>query len=99
MEANSICIEQRTPSGGENHRPAFVYGTLMKGQRAEHLLADATYVGRCQLHDFAMYNLGRYPGIQPCAGEVVYGELYLIQDQMVKMLDEYEEEPSMTEKW
>ena len=67
-------------------RPAFVYGTLMKGQRAEHLLAEAVYVGRCELKDYAMYNLGRYPGIQPCVGETV------------QMLDEYEEEGTLYDR-
>ena len=75
-----------------NHRPAFVYGTLMKGERAETLLAEATFVGTCQLRDYAMYHLGAYPGIQPCEGEVVYGELYLVSDAMVEKLDEYEDE-------
>ena len=79
-------------------QPAFVYGTLMKGERAEHLLAEATYVGRCELPDYAMYNLGRYPGIQPCPGKTVYGELYLIRDQMVEMLDEYEEEGTLYDR-
>lgn len=76
----------------KNDRPAFVYGTLMKGERAEHLLAEASFVGTCRLRDFAMYHLGSYPGIQPCIGEVVYGELYLISDAMVEKLDEYEDE-------
>ena len=97
MEKNTI-IEALTAAEGKNHRPAFVYGTLMKGERAEHLLDDATYVGRCQLRDYAMYHLGSYPGIQPCKGEVVYGELYLICDQMVEKLDEYEVEGTLYDR-
>ena len=45
-----------------------------------------------------MYHLGSYPGIQPCAGEVVYGELYLINDQMVEKLDEYEVEGTLYDR-
>ena len=78
--------------------PAFVYGTLMKGERAEHLLAEAVYMGRCQLQDYAMYHLGRYPGIKPYPGKRVYGELYLIRPEMVQMLDEYEEEGSLYDR-
>ena len=85
-------LKEMMTTGNGNDRPAFVYGTLMKGERAEHLLQEATYVGRCQLRDHAMYHLGSYPGIQPCEGEVVYGELYLICDRMVEKLDEYEDE-------
>lgn len=98
MENGKILIEQFIASNGKNNRLAFIYGTLMQGERAEHLLAEATYIGRCRLQDYAMYNLGRYPGIQPCAGEVVYGELYLIHEQMVQVLDEYEEEGTLYDR-
>ena len=89
---SSDLLKETMAVGNGNDRPAFVYGTLMKGERAEHLLQEATYVGRCQLRDHAMYHLGSYPGIRPCEGEVVYGELYLICDRMVEKLDEYEDE-------
>ena len=82
----------------QNNRAAFVYGTLMKGERAEHLLVEATYVGSCQLRDYAMYHLGTYPGIKPCAGEVVLGELYLVNDQMVEKLDQYEDEGTLYDR-
>ena len=81
-----------------NHRPAFVYGTLMRGEKAAHLLAEATFVGCCQLRDYAMYHLGSYPGIQPCPGEVVYGELYLIPDSLVEKLDAYEVEGTLYDR-
>lgn len=95
MEKNDLSL---LAAGNGDLQPAFVYGTLMKGERAEHLLAEATYIGRCKLQDYAMYNLGRYPGIQPCPGETVYGELYLIREQMVEMLDEYEEEGTLYDR-
>ena len=81
-----------------NRHPAFVYGTLMKGERAEHFLEGALYLGRCRLHDYAMYHLGSYPGIQPCAGEMVYGELYLISDRMLAKLDQYEDEGTLYDR-
>ena len=89
-------MDNNTPiSDFPNHRLAFVYGTLMRGERAEYLLAEATFVGCCQLRDYAMYHLGSYPGIQPCPGESVYGELYRIPDSLVEKLDAYEVEGTL----
>ena len=73
----------------------FVYGTLMQGQRANHMLAGARYAGKCKLHSYAMYHLGRYPGIVPCEGETVFGELYYVNSEMLAAMDDYEEEGSL----
>jgi gamma-glutamylcyclotransferase (GGCT)/AIG2-like uncharacterized protein YtfP len=73
----------------------FVYGTLMQGQRANHMLAGARYAGKCKLHSYAMYHLGRYPGIVPCEGETVSGELYYVNSEMLAAMDAYEEEGSL----
>ena len=86
------------PAGFDNHRYAFVYGTLMKGEKAEHLLDEATFVGKCHLPDHAMYHLGSYPGILPCQGETVCGELYLIPHHLVVKLDEYEVEGTLYDR-
>ena len=75
--------------------PVFVYGTLMRGQRANHMLAGAVYAGEFTLEDHAMYDLGRYPGIVPCAGETVFGEVYYVSEAMLAQMDEYEEEGSL----
>lgn len=68
----------------------FVYGTLMKGQPANHLLNDAGYIGKFRLADYAMYNLGAYPGIKEHKGESVIGELYEINDEILRAMDSYE---------
>lgn len=73
----------------------FVYGTLMSGQRAADKMSDGKYLGDYRLDGYAMYNLGRYPGIIPMGGECVYGELYEISEDMIPVLDEYEEEGSL----
>lgn len=75
-----------------NDRPVFVYGTLMRGERAHHMLAGSEFGGCWQLKDYAMYHLGSYPGIQPCEGETVYGELYFVSSDMIARMDEYEVE-------
>ena len=73
----------------------FVYGTLMRNQRAHHMLSGARYAGECKLHSYAMYDLGRYPGIVPCPGAAVFGELYQVTQAMLAKMDEYEEEGSL----
>ena len=75
--------------------PVFVYGTLMRGQRAHAMLSGATYAGQYQLPDHAMYHLGRYPGIVPCPGERVFGEVYYVSRAMLAQMDAYEEEGSL----
>lgn len=70
--------------------PVFVYGTLMRGQRANHMLQSCEYAGEYVLADFAMYDLCRYPGIRPCRGERVLGELYYVDSQTLNAMDEYE---------
>lgn len=72
--------------------PVFVYGTLMKGERAARMLSNCIFGGHFQLKDYAMYNLGAYPGICPCIGESVLGELYFVSDDVIPQLDQYEGE-------
>ena len=55
-------------------------------------MAGAQYIGKGQLRDFAMYHLGRYPGIIPCPGEVTFGEVYSVSDEMISQMDGYERE-------
>lgn len=75
--------------------PVFVYGTLMRFQRANHMLETGIYMGEAILPDYAMYHLGRYPGIKPCSGEQVTGELYRVDDATLRQMDEYEENGSL----
>ena len=70
----------------------FVYGTLMSGQRAHHFLEGGTLFGTWRLHGYAMYNLGRYPGIVKNEGHHVIGEVYEIPNTLLARMDEYEEE-------
>ena len=73
----------------------FVYGTLMRGERAHSFLSDAEYIGEFCLHDYAIYNLGWYPGIRQKKGSVVYGEVYAADDGMLREMDRYEGEGSL----
>ena len=84
-------LEQEACRKG-NSRPVFVYGTLMRGQRANHLMSGSDFAGCFLLKDYAMYHLGSYPGIVPCAGESVMGELYFVSEEMIARMDCYERE-------
>ncbi len=73
-----------------NDHPVFVYGTLMRGQRAAQHLETATFSGPALLADHAMYDLGSFPGIAPKQGETVLGELWFVDDATLARLDQYE---------
>jgi len=79
----------------ENTCKVFVYGTLMSGQRAHSLLGDAKLIGKYRLVDYAMYDMGAYPAIYPCAGESVVGEVYEISTEKLPDMDRYEGEGSL----
>lgn len=73
----------------------FVYGTLMRGERAHAYLSDAVFIGTYCLRDYAIYNLGLYPGIRPKTGSSVYGEVYAVDAKMLQEMDRYEGEGSL----
>ncbi len=78
-----------------NGTNVFVCGTLMRGECAHSFLADAKFVGEYCLRDYAIYNLGWYPGICPKQGSIVYGEVYAVDDRMLRETDRYEGEGSL----
>lgn len=92
------CIEEQVTPCQDKANPVFVYGTLMKGERASYMLDDSVFAGEFLLKDYAMYNLGRYPGIQPCDGETVFGEVYFVDGETRMELDRYEEEGSLYDR-
>ncbi len=73
----------------------FVYGTLMRGERADDYLRGAIFAGDAVLRDYALYDLGSYPGISARDGEAVLGELYYVDADTLKRLDGYEGEGSL----
>ena len=73
----------------------FLYGTLMKGQRAEHLIGNSECLGLYLLKDYAMYDLDAYPGIVAQKGFHVIGEVYRIPADLMETIDRYEGEGSL----
>ncbi len=75
-----------------NSNQVFVYGTLLRGERASGYLHSAALVGEAVLRGYAMYDLGSYPGIVEESGEAVVGEVYCVNNDLLDKLDEYEGE-------
>ncbi len=66
----------------------FVYGTLMENcSNHERYLKGQKYRGQAVLSGYALYNLGRFPGIVPDVNEQVLGELYEVDARTLKRLD------------
>jgi len=77
----------------------FVYGTLKKGINNHHLLATAQYVGEAYTVDtFKMRCVG-FPVITPSDdGLPVFGEVYDVDEDTSKRLDQLEAEGHMYDR-
>jgi gamma-glutamylcyclotransferase (GGCT)/AIG2-like uncharacterized protein YtfP len=70
----------------------FVYGSLLKNcYNHKRYLKNQKYLGQAVLPGYALYNLGSYPGIIPDREERVMGELYEIDNKILKQLDKLED--------
>ena len=73
----------------------FVYGTLKRGGCRHAPLADQRFLGEARTEPlYRLYDLGSYPGlVWADDGDVVYGELYEIDQVLVLTLDRLEGAP------
>lgn len=74
----------------------FFYGSLKTGQANHPLIARERYIGPARtLPRFALYSLGRYPGLVHAAdgGESIRGELWEVSECTVEELDDFEGSP------
>ncbi len=84
----------------------FVYGSLRKGMSHHHYLKDQKFIGRARSAlKFAVKMLtfegieGEYPIAQESGdGRPLDGEIYEINDDILQMLDEYEEYPELYDR-
>ncbi len=70
----------------------FVYGTLMSGMEASHLLSEiARPVGRGHVRG-RLYDLGEFPALLPGQpGDIVWGEVYrILRPAALRQIDRYE---------
>jgi len=68
-----------------------VYGTLKTDQSNHHILADSQLVGRCQLSQITLYDIGPYPGAKLRPSDGVDVEVYDVNAQTFARLDELED--------
>lgn len=73
----------------------FTYGTLMRGESANLRFGEMDYVADGVLRDYGIYEAGSFPAAVPVKGFSVYGELYEVEDEVLRRLDEYEGEGSL----
>ncbi len=77
-------------------RTVFVYGTLKRGQRNHHFLADQEFRGEAKtLPHYRLYDCGSHPGLVEDTqnGIAVRGEVWQVCDEVLQKLDEYEGVP------
>lgn len=94
VKQDVLALQEQAARDGYLH-PVFVYGTLMKGQRAEDYMVGSRYLMPAMLSGYSMYNLGSFPGIRPEPEGTVAGEVYFVSDETMRWLDRYEGEGSL----
>ena len=74
----------------------FVYGTLKKGHKNAFMLYNSTFVGRAVIFGYAMYKLKEgYPGIISDKRGSIDGELYWVDQDTLRKLDDFEGVPTL----
>lgn len=72
----------------------FVYGTLKKGQLRNPVMDNSHFVGNGWIRHHKLFNLGHYPGVlydyDRDDNSIVHGEVYEVNDYMLKRLDQIE---------
>ncbi|MEM7563489.1 MAG: gamma-glutamylcyclotransferase family protein [Pseudomonadota bacterium] len=69
----------------------FVYGTLKQGQRNYGFVEAAEYMGNHQTEPaFTMYEFDDYPAVTEWGVDSIYGELYRVNRNQFRKLDELE---------
>jgi gamma-glutamylcyclotransferase (GGCT)/AIG2-like uncharacterized protein YtfP len=69
----------------------FVYGTLLRGESAHDLMADAVFVESAQTEArWTLVNLGDHPALADIGKTAVHGEIYLVKSSLLARLDQYE---------
>jgi gamma-glutamylcyclotransferase (GGCT)/AIG2-like uncharacterized protein YtfP len=72
----------------------FVYGTLRRGEHFHQLLAGARYLGTHTTPPaYTMVHLGSYPGVIATGSSCIAGEVYAVDQQTLRRLDELEHCP------
>ena len=66
----------------------FVYGNPKQNQQNNNIFEGAVYCGTGVLRDYALYNLGSFPGIAPKRNWSVLGEVYRLKEAKLIRIDD-----------
>jgi len=73
-----------------------VYGTLKRGQSANYKLDGSKFIASDKVPGATMYNLGAYPAvIVDESNNEIHVEVYEVDDNILKVLDQYEGYPDL----
>jgi len=73
----------------------FVYGTLKKQHSRNNILGAASFIKEIKsLPSYTMIDLGAFPGILDSGNNVIFGELYEVDDSILEMCDLIEGHPN-----
>ncbi|ANU35287.1 gamma-glutamylcyclotransferase family protein [Vibrio scophthalmi] len=71
----------------------FVYGTLRENESNHHFVGQGQFLGHHEtLPEYTLYDLGAYPAVVE-GHQVIFGEVYLVNDAMLAELDKLEDVP------
>jgi gamma-glutamylcyclotransferase (GGCT)/AIG2-like uncharacterized protein YtfP len=77
----------------------FVYGTLKRGQRNDHYLHAAEFVGHfTTTSSYSMFVFDDYPAVCLHGRHPIRGEIYHVSDEQFRLLDELEWYPDFYQR-
>ena len=77
----------------------FVYGTLRNGAENHAELNGARYAGRARTEAaYELVDLGAYPALVEGGATAIVGEVYEVDDTLLRRLDVFEEVPEVYER-
>jgi gamma-glutamylaminecyclotransferase len=77
----------------------FVYGTLKRGQRNDHYLHAAEFVGHFTTTSiYSMFVFDDYPAVSLHGRHAIRGEIYHVSDDQFRLLDELEWYPDFYQR-
>ena len=82
--------------GGYDNPRVFVYGSLRRGAQHHRLLQGGRLLGSHQTPPrYAMFDCGGYPAVTAIGDTAISGEVYVINERTLTLLDRLEDYPQM----